>query len=103
MLTVNLTYIPGKDFEALGIVKGNIVRAESVRKDIFSTMSRLSKGEIPGYTEMLHEARQTATKRMVSEAENINADAIINVKYETAGVADGVVEVLAYGTAVRFR
>ena len=103
MIIVNLIYVPGKEFEALGIVKGNIVRAESIRKDVFSTMGRLAKGEIPGYTEMLAEARKVATKRMVAEAENLNADAVINVKYETAGVAEGTVEILAYGTAVRFK
>ena len=103
MLLLNLTYVPGKDFEVIGIVRGNIVRSESVRKSVFATMSNLIKGELHGHTEALREARQTATNRMVAEAALMGADAVINVKYDAAGIADGTVEVLAYGTAVKYR
>ena len=64
-------------------------------------MKTLVGGEIVGYTEMLTEARQIATKRMVDEAENLGADAVINVRYSSSSIMQGAAEVVAYGTAVR--
>ena len=103
MLLLNLPYLPDREFEVLGIVSGNIVKAESVRKSVFAAMSNLINGELPGHTAALKEARKTAENRMAAEAAMLSADAVINVKYEAAGVADGTVEVLAYGTAVKYK
>ena len=66
-------------------------------------MKTLVGGELASYTEMLTEARQIATKRMVDEAETLGADAVINVRYSSASMMQGAAEVVVYGTAVKFR
>ena len=76
MLLVNIDYIPGKEFEVLGLVKGTVVQSKNFGKDFMAGMKTLVGGEITGYTEMLNEARQIAVKRMVDEAEALGADAI---------------------------
>ena len=81
MKLVNIDYIPGKELEVLGIVKGTVVQSKNFGKDFMAGMKTLVGGEITGYTEMLNEARQIATKRMVDEAEAMGADAIINIRY----------------------
>ena len=81
MKLLSIEYIPGVEFEALGIVKGTVVQTKNVGKDFMAGMKTLVGGEITGYTEMLNEARQIATKRMVDEAKEMNADAVIGVKY----------------------
>jgi len=103
MLLVNIDYIPGKELEALGIVKGTVVQSKNFGKDFMAGMKTLVGGEIVGYTEMLIEARQIATKRMVDEATSLGADAIVNVRYGSSSVMQGAAEVIAYGTAVKFR
>ena len=77
MLLVSINHIPGKDFEVLGMVKGCVVQSKNFGKDFMAGMKTLVGGEIKGYTEMLVEARQIATKRMVDEAEAMGADAVI--------------------------
>ena len=94
MKLLSIEYIPGVEFEALGIVKGTVVQAG---------MKTLVGGEIVGYTEMLNEARQIATKRMVDEAKEMDADAVIGVKYGSSQVMAGAAEVIAYGTAVKYK
>jgi uncharacterized protein YbjQ (UPF0145 family) len=101
MLLVNIDYVPGKQFEVLGIVKGNIVQSKHIGKDFMAAMKTLVGGEITGYTEMLNQARQIAVKRMVDEAEALGADAVVNVRYASASVMQGAAEVIAYGTAVK--
>ena len=93
MKLVNIDYIPGKELEVLGIVKGTVVQSKNFGKDFMAGMKTLVGVEITGYTEMLNEARQIATKRMV--------DAIINIRYGSSAVMQGAAEVIAYGTAVR--
>ena len=102
MLLVNIDYIPGKDLEVLGIVKGTIVQTKHFGKDFMAGMKTLVGGEIVGYTEMLTEARQIATKRMVDEAETLGADAVINIRYGSSSLMQSAAEVIAYGTAVKF-
>ena len=102
MLLVNIDYIPGKEFEVLGIVKGTALQPQHRAKDTMAGMKTLVGGEITGYTEMLNEARQIAVKRMVDEAEALGADAVINVRYGSSSVMQGAAEVIAYGTAVRY-
>ena len=103
MLLVNTDYISGKELETLGVVKGNIVQTKNFGKDFMAGMKTLVGGEITGYTEMLVEARQLATKRMVDEAEALGADAIVNIRFGSSSVMQGAAEVIAYGTAVRLR
>lgn len=102
MQLVNIDYIPGKEFEALGIAKGTVVYSKNFGKDFMAGMKTLVGGEIEGYTEMLNTARQIAVKRMVEEAEQMGADAIVNMRYGSSSVMQGAAEVIAYGTAVKF-
>ena len=101
MKLVIIDQIPGKEIEALGIVKGTIVQTKNIGRDFMAGMKTLVGGEIVGYTEMLNEARQLATKRMVDEAEALGADAIVGVRYGSSQVMQGAAEVIAYGTAVK--
>ena len=103
MLLVNIDYIPGKEFEVLGMAKGTVVQSKNFGKDFMAGMKTLVGGEITGYTEMLNEARQIAVKRMVDEAEGMGADAVINIRYGSSALMQGAAEVIAYGTAVRFQ
>ena len=101
MKLLSIDYIPGKEFEDLGIVKGTIVQSKNIGRDFMAGMKTLVGGEIDGYTEMLNEARQIATKRMVDEATALGADAIVGVRYGSSAVMQGAAEVVAYGTAVK--
>ena len=101
MMLLNIEYIPGKRIEALGLVKGTTVYSKSFGKDFMAGMKTLVGGEIEGYTDLLRQARQIATKRMVDEAEALGADAIISVTYTSSSIMQGAAEVTAYGTAVR--
>ena len=101
MKLLNIDHIPGKASEALGIVKGTVVHTKNVGRDFMAAMKTLVGGELVGYTQMLNEARQIAVKRMVDEAQKMDADAIINIRYGTSSVMSGAAEVIAYGTAVK--
>ena len=103
MQLLNIDYIPGKEIEALGLVKGSVVQSKHLGKDFMAGMKTLVGGEITGYTQMLDEARKIATKRMVDEAVALRADAILNIRYTSASVMQGAAEVTAYGTAVRIK
>ena len=103
MLLLNIDHVPGREIEALSIVKGTIVQSKNFGKDFMASMKTLVGGEITGYTEMLIEARQIATKRMVDEAQALGADAVVTVRYGSSSVMQGAAEVIAYGTAVKFR
>lgn len=101
MKLLSINYIPGKDIEALGMVKGTVVQTKNIGRDFMAGMKTLVGGEIVGYTEMLNEARQIAVKRMVDEAKELEADAVIDIKYGSSQVMSGAAEVIAYGTAVK--
>ena len=103
MLLLNIDYVPGKEVEPLGLVKGTVVQSRNAGKDFMAGMKTLVGGEITGYTEMLTEARQIATKRMVDEATSLGADAVINVRFGSSAVMQGAAEVIAYGTAVKLK
>ena len=103
MFIVNTDYIAGKELEMLGMVKGSTIRSKHIGSDISQSFKTLVGGELKAYTEMMNEARALATKRMVEEAETLGADAIINVRYASAAVMQGAAEVMAYGTAVKYR
>ena len=102
MIVLTTNYVPGKEIEALGIVKGNVVQSKHMGKDIMAGMKSLVGGELFGYTEMLNEAREIATARMVAEAEKLGADAVIMLRYGSAAILQGTAEIIAYGTAVKF-
>ncbi|MGI6450225.1 MAG: YbjQ family protein [Desulfitobacteriia bacterium] len=103
MILANINYIPGKELEVLGLVKGGSIRAKHLGKDITSMLKHMVGGELTSYTEMMNESRALATKRMVEEAEKLGADAVINIRYTSATVMQGAAEVLVYGTAVKFK
>ena len=103
MRLLNIDHVPGKEIEALGLVKGTVVQSKSFGRDFMAGMKTLVGGEITSYTEMLVEARQIATKRMVDEANAMGADAVINIRFGSSAVMQGAAEVVAYGTAVKLK
>ncbi len=101
MLLSNLETVPGHRIERyLGLVSGNTIRAKHVGKDIMAGLKNIVGGELKGYTELLSEARQQATERMIQQAEEMGANAIVNVRFTTSSVMQGAAELFAYGTAV---
>ena len=103
MLIVTTESIAGKELEMLGLVKGSTIQSKHLGSDISQSFKTLVGGELKSYTEMMNDARALATKRMVQEAEALGADAVVCVRYASAGVMQGAAEIMAYGTAVRFR
>lgn len=103
MIIVNTDFISGKELETITMVKGSVIQAKHVGKDIMSGLKGLVGGELTSYSEMMNEARAKATKRMVEEAQGLGADEVINVRYTSAAVMQGAAEILVYGTAVKFK
>ena len=103
MILVNTDYIAGKELEMLGLVKGSTIQTKHLGKDIGAGFKTLVGGELTSYNEMMNNARALATKRMVEEAEALGADAIVNVRYSSASIMQSAAEVMAYGTAVKFK
>ena len=102
MILVNTDYISGKELETLSLVKGSTIQSKHIGKDLANSFKTLVGGELTSYNDMMNEARAIATKRMVKEAENLGADAVINVRYASSAIMQGAAEVIAYGTAVKF-
>ena len=102
MMLTTIDVVPGKQYEVLGLVSGNMVQTKNFGKDIGAGLKSLVGGELKAYSDMMNEARATATKRMVAEAEALGADAIVCVRYTSASVMAGAAEILAFGTAVKF-
>ena len=103
MILVNTDYITGKELDLVGLVKGSTIQTKNIGKDISQSFKTLVGGELKAYNEMMNEARALATKRMVEEAENLGADAVVNVRYASSAIMGGAAEVIAYGTAVKFK
>ncbi len=103
MILVNTDFITGQEIETITLVKGSVIFSKNFGRDIAASFKTLVGGEIKGYTEMMNEARAMATKRMCDEAEQLGADGIINIRYASAAVMQGAAEVIAYGTAVKFK
>lgn len=102
MITNTTDFVTGQEIkETLGLVRGNTIRAKHIGRDIMAGLKSIVGGEIKGYTEALKEAREEALTRMIKEAENLNADAIIGVRFATSQVMAGAAEILCYGTAVK--
>ena len=104
MLIVTTENVAGKEIvESLGIVKGEMVQSKHIGKDFLAGMKNIVGGEVKGYTKMIAEARSVATSRMIEEATNIGADAIVGVRYGSSGVMQGASEIIVYGTAVELK
>jgi uncharacterized protein YbjQ (UPF0145 family) len=102
MILVNTDYITGKTCSTIGLVRGSTIRAKHLGKDILAGLKTIVGGELTGYGQMLDEARSIATRRMVEQAQQLGADAVINIRYATSNVMTGAAEILVYGTAVQF-
>ena len=101
MIITNIETVPGKNIkEHFGLVAGSTIRAKHVGRDIMASLKNLVGGELKGYTQLLQESRQQALDRMVDQARQLGANAIINVRFSTSSVAQGAAELYAYGTAV---
>lgn len=105
VMVVNTDFVAGYEIvEMLGLVRGNTARMRHISRDIFAKMKQiLTGGEIVSYTEMMAASRDEALSRMVAEAQALNADAVINLRFITSSLMDTASEVMAYGTAVRVR
>ena len=103
MILVNTDYISGKELETLGLVQGSTIQSKNIGRDISQGFKTLVGGELKAYTDMMNEARALATKRMVGEAEALGADGVVNIRYASSTVMQGAAEIIAYGTAVKFK
>ena len=103
MIVTNIESIPGKNIvEHFGLVSGSTIRAKHIGRDLMASLKNLVGGELKGYTQLMAESRRQATERMIDQARQLGANAIINVRYSTSSVAQGAAELYAYGTAVKF-
>lgn len=101
MIVVNIETIPGhKVREVKGLVQGNTIRAKHLGRDMIAGLKNLVGGELVGYTELLVEARRQALERMLAQAEQLGANAVVNVRFTTSAITQGAAELYAYGTAV---
>ena len=101
MIVVNTETIPGKKIvEIKGLVQGNTVRAKHIGRDIAASFKNIVGGEIKGYTELLIESRRQAVERMLAQAGELEANAVVNVRFATSSITAGAAELYAYGTAV---
>lgn len=102
MILTNIESVPGKRIaEHYGLVSGSTVRAKNVFSDMGAGLKNIVGGELKGYTSLLEEARSEALNRMVSQAEQLGANAIINVRFATSNITQGASELYVYGTAVK--
>lgn len=103
MILTTTEQIGGKELEILGMVKGSTIQTVNMIRDLGAGLKTLVGGELTKYNEMMNNARALATKRMVEEAEAMGADAVVCVRYSSASIMQSAAEVMAYGTAVKFR
>jgi len=102
LVLTNIETIPGRRIvEHFGLVSGSTIRAKHLGRDLMASLKNLVGGELKGYTQLLSESRDQATQRMISQARDLGANAIVNVRFSTSSVAQGAAELYAYGTAVR--
>ena len=102
MILTTCDIVAGQQVQILGLVQGNVVQTKHVGKDLMAGFKNLAGGEIKSYTEMLSEGRAIAEQRMVAQAQALGADAIVCVRFSSASVMEGALDMLAYGTAVKF-
>ncbi len=101
MILVTTDFVSGYDIKTLGLVKGTIVKTKNMFVDYFQSFKKLIGGELGWYTEIMEEARAEATNRMIKQAKEMHADAVITVRYATSNILDGASEIVVYGTAVK--
>lgn len=102
MIYTTTENIPGKEItEIVGVVTGNVVQAKHIGRDIMASLKSIVGGEIRGYTEMLTEARNTAVERLVANAHEKGADAVVGIRFTTSAIMDGSSEIMVFGTAVK--
>lgn len=102
MIVTTTDTIPGKNYEILGVVQGNMIQTKNIGRDITQGLKSVVGGELRAYVDMVNESRATATRRMVEQAESMGADAIVGMRYASSTVAAAAAEILAFGTAVKF-
>ena len=102
MIVTTAAVIPGQAVQVLGLVRGNIVTSKNIGRDLMAGMKSIVGGEIVSYTQMTDEARQVAEDRMVTAAQSLGADAVVAMRFASDSIAEGTIEILAYGTAVKF-
>jgi uncharacterized protein YbjQ (UPF0145 family) len=101
VIVLNTEFVPGKRVvEVKGLVQGNTVRAKHVGRDIAAGFKNIFGGELKGYTELLIESRREATGRMIAQAQQLGANAVVNVRFATSSITAGAAELYVYGTAV---
>jgi len=101
VIVLNTEFVPGKKIvEAKGLVQGSTVRAKHVGRDIAAGLKNIFGGELKGYTELLVESRRDAMQRMIAQAQQLGANAVINVRFATSSITSGAAELYVYGTAV---
>lgn len=104
MIITSIETVPGKEIsESVGLVRGSTVRARNIGRDIFAGFKNLVGGEISEYTKLQAQSREEALQRMIDDASRLGADAVVNVRFSTANIVQGVSEILAYGTAVKLK
>ena len=103
MMIVTTETLGGKELEMLGMVKGSTIRTVNMFRDFGAAFKTLVGGELKKYNEMMDDARRIATERMEQEARALGADAIVGVRYATSAIMQSAAEVMAYGTAVKFK
>ena len=103
MIIVNTPELKGREYEEIELVTGSIVLSKHIGKDFMAGLKTIVGGEIEGYTEMLIDARTQAVQRMQNRAEQLGADAIVNMRFATSAIMESAAEVVAYGTAVKFK
>ena len=100
MIVVNTETVPGRRVTSiLGLVQGNTVRAKHVGRDIAAGLKNIVGGELKGYSELLTESRRQALERMLAQAKELGANAVVNVRFSTSAVTSGAAELYCYGTA----
>ena len=95
--------LKNQNYEELTLVRGSVVMSKHIGRDFMAGLKTIVGGELKGYTEMLNDARTVATERLIDEAKSMNADAVIALRYETSSIMQGASEILAYGTAIKFK
>ena len=104
MIVVNTEEIPGREIDQiLGLVQGNTVRSKNVGRDIAAGFKNMVGGELKGYTQLLVESRRQSIERMIAQANELGANAVLNVRFTTSAVTSGAAELYAYGTAVTLK
>ena len=103
MLLTTTEQVMGREYDILGLVKGATIQSKNIGRDFGAGLKSIVGGELTGYTEMMEEARDIAIQRMEEEAKRLGADGIVGIRLSTSAIMQGAAEVMAYGTAVKFK